>query len=73
MSLNKSGGGAKRALLKVIATLAVAFCVAPAIAQQAPSGQMIELRERGPAPVIQSIAVRGNQRIEAGCLQKISV
>lgn len=65
MSLNKSGGGAKRALLKVVAALAAAFCVAPAFAQQAPSGQMIELGDRGPAPIIQSIAVRGNQRIEA--------
>lgn len=65
MSLKKSGGGAMSAFLKVVAVVMAACCLTPAIAQQAASGQMVQLEDRGPAPIIQSIAVRGNQRIEA--------
>ncbi|MEO1240691.1 MAG: outer membrane protein assembly factor BamA [Pseudomonadota bacterium] len=65
MSLNKSGGGAKRAFLYFAIALISTFGAVVAHAQQAPSGRMIQLTPNEPAPVIQAIAVRGNERIEA--------
>ncbi|MEM9616397.1 MAG: outer membrane protein assembly factor BamA [Pseudomonadota bacterium] len=64
MSLNKSGGGAKRAFLYFAVALISTFGVSGAFAQQAPSGRMIEFGPDEPAPIIQSISVRGNERIE---------
>ena len=61
MSLIKLGVGALRALSCL--TVAAASCGA-ALAQQAPQ-EMIEFTRAGPAPIIQSISVQGNQRIEA--------
>lgn len=83
MSLNKSGGGAFRAVLRFAAGLCVAMTAAAAQAQDSqtrPSTDEQTGRQTqqdaqrslanefftdAPAPVIQSIAVKGNQRIEA--------
>lgn len=55
MGVLKSGGGAAGVVIAFIA--AIAATIAPASAQDAPPDK--------PAPIIQSIDVRGNQRIEA--------
>ncbi len=68
MSLTKSGGGAHRAL--TIAAAAFFAIISGAAAQtqpsQAPSEQTLppSIFDDQPAPVIQSIAISGNQRIE---------
>ena len=63
MSLIKSGGGAKGASLLLTVALCVAFTLGLANAQQtAPTAGGLFSSE--PAPVIQNIVVRGNQRIE---------
>ena len=63
MSLIKSGGGAKGASLLLSVALCVAITLGFANAQQtAPAAGALFSTE--PAPVIQNIVVRGNQRIE---------
>ncbi len=63
MSLIKSGDGAKGALLLISVALCAAFSIGLAHAQQsAPITPKLFSSE--PAPVIQNIVVRGNQRIE---------
>ena len=71
MSLNKSGGGAKSAIVFVTAAFMAVFCASTVSAQtSAPSAEQGALQGAAgffvdePAPIIQSIAVRGNQRIE---------
>ena len=65
MGLYNSGGGAERALLFFATVVLTALGFGSAIAQQPPSQNIIQLTDEGPAPIIQAIAVRGNQRIEA--------
>ena len=63
MSLNKSGGGAKRAIAFVTAFIAVVSAPVGLMAQNlAQAGNTVAAPLE--APLIQSIAVRGNQRIE---------
>lgn len=59
MSVMKSGGGAVGVVFALVA--AFALLASPLRAQNQPQ----PLPEAAPAPVIQSIAVQGNQRIEA--------
>ena len=64
MSLIKLGGGALRALGCFAVAVVVAAISGTALAQQA-SPEVLEFTRAGPAPIIQSISIRGNQRIEA--------
>ncbi len=64
MSLIKLGGGALRALGCFAVAVVAAVSSGSALAQQAPP-EILEFTKAGPAPIIQSIAIRGNQRIEA--------
>jgi outer membrane protein insertion porin family len=65
MSLIRSGGGAMRAFGYFVVALWAAFSCGAVQAQQAPEQEIIQFTGFGPAPIIQSIAVKGNQRIEA--------
>ncbi len=65
MSLINSGGVTLRAVSIIVVGLAFVFGAMGANAQQPTSGQMIEFGQEGPAPIIQSIVVVGNQRIES--------
>ncbi|NOX95135.1 MAG: outer membrane protein assembly factor BamA [Alphaproteobacteria bacterium] len=62
MSLIKLGGGALRALGYI--AVAVVGAASSALAQQGPP-EALTFTRAGPAPIIQSIAIQGNQRIEA--------
>ncbi len=63
MSLIKSGGGAAGAILLAAVALCAAFSIGFARAQQ-PDPVAAQLFSNEPAPIIQNISVRGNQRIE---------
>lgn len=81
MSSCKSGSGVFRALAMTVFSLLTIAAIGPAAAQQgapqdpegglerqagqASAAEALGLAPTGPAPIIQSIAVRGNQRIEA--------
>jgi outer membrane protein insertion porin family len=65
MSLIRSGGGAMRAFGYFVVALWAAFSCGAVQAQQAPEQEIIQFTGFGSAPIIQSIAVKGNQRIEA--------
>lgn len=66
MSLNKSGDGAISALLAAGSALLAALLATAAYAQEQPEAHSAAtLFANEPAPIIQNIAVRGNQRIEA--------
>ena len=66
MSLIKSGSVILRAIsLLMIALMAWVGVAGHAFAQQATSGEMIEFGPAAPPPIIQSIAVVGNNRIES--------
>ena len=76
MGLNKMGGGAQRACRFVAVLLCAAIASSGALAQaqqaQGQQGPVSPVNDAGnllftdvPSPIIQNIAVRGNQRIEA--------
>ena len=68
MSVCKSGGGVFGALKAAVFTAALIVSAGAASAQQQPAPGAAQatglLAPEGPAPIIQSIAVTGNQRIE---------